>query len=76
MYHQQSEQKGVETKIWAIINLVSGTGLPLVVCGIQQAEGAGGGGCEILEERGKKEYGNRKTKKKVKSNRGMMSEGN
>jgi hypothetical protein len=50
VYHQQSEQKGVETKIWAIINLVSGTGLPLVVCGIQQAEG-GGGGCEILEER-------------------------
>jgi hypothetical protein len=35
-----------------------------VVCGIQQAEG--GGGYEILEEREKKEYGNRKTKKNVK----------
>jgi hypothetical protein len=55
---------------------VSGTGLPLVVCGIQQAEGGGEGGCEILEERGKKEYGNRKTKKNVKeSSRGMISEG-
>jgi hypothetical protein len=53
---------------------VSGTGLPLVVCGIQQAEG--GGGCEILEEKGKKEYGNRKTKKNVKeSSRGLINEG-